>query len=154
MALCSLQLLAGGCVPEPSHGRARESFSSRCSRQLPPVQQFRSSTDSIEGRACPMAEHLPTSYYIYFYVFTCEHCHYPYLDMRLVPRIPQDQMDSEPAVWTCKKCYSPQSTAGHRRAAYAKRLLMSNGKCSERVLAALAPSKIFAIDRASRSDSK
>jgi ribosomal protein L37AE/L43A len=90
-------------------------------------------------------------YYIYFYVFECEHCHYPHLDTRLVPTIPQDQMDNDPSVWRCKKCNSPQSAVGYRTAAYAKKLLMSNGKCTERVsLNSLPPTNIIRIDRAAR----
>lgn len=95
------------------------------------------------------------SYYIYFYVFTCEHCHFPYVDVRFVPTIPQDQIDNDPAVWTCKKCNSPQSTVGYRKAAYAKKLLMSNGKCTERAsFNTLTLSKIFGTDRGSASNRK
>ena len=98
---------------------------------------------------------MTTPYYIYFYVFTCEHCHFPYMDMRFVPTIPQDQIDNDPAVWICKKCNSPQSAVNYRKAAYAKKLLMSDGKCSERVsFNTLALSKIFRIDRGSASNRK
>jgi hypothetical protein len=102
-----------------------------------------------------MASHVAVSYYIYFYVFECEHCHYPHLDMRLVPTIPQDQMDDDPAVWTCKKCNSRQSTVCYRNAAYAKKLLMTSGKCTERGnLSTLPLSKIIKFDRARRSNLK
>jgi Zn-finger protein len=95
------------------------------------------------------------TYYIYFYVFECEHCHYPHLDTRLVPTIPQDQMDNDPYVWTCKKCKIPQSAVGYRTAAYAKKLLMTNGKCTERVkLSSLLPTSMMSFGRARRSNLK
>ena len=98
---------------------------------------------------------MATPYYIYFYVFTCEHCQFPHLDVRFVPTIPQDQIDNDSAVWTCAKCNSPQSTVGYRKAAYAKKLLMSDGKCTERVnLNTLPPPKVIRIDRASASHRK
>lgn len=98
---------------------------------------------------------MATPYYIYFYVFTCEHCHFPFVDVRFVPTIPQDQMDDDPAAWTCKKCGSPQSTVDYRKAAYTKKLLMSNGKCTERAsFNTLALSRILGIDRGSASNRK
>ena len=120
-----------------------------------------SSSDSLDTAATsidwknPMGGHVATPYYIYFYVFTCEHCQFPHLDVRFVPTIPQDQIDNDSAVWTCAKCNSPQSTVGYRKAAYAKKLLMSDGKCTERVnLNSLPPPKVIRIDRASASHRK
>lgn len=102
-----------------------------------------------------MDGHVATPYYIYFYVFTCEHCHFPHVDVRFVPTIPQDQIDNDPAVWTCTKCKSPQSAIDYRRAAYSKKLLMSNGKCSERIgLNILPPPNVIRFDKARASHRK
>jgi hypothetical protein len=74
-----------------------------------------------------------TPYFVYFYVFTCEQCHCPYLDSRLVATVPHDQeIEHAPAEWTCANCNSRQSTALYRSAAYAKKLSVRSGKCSER----------------------
>ena len=98
---------------------------------------------------------MDTPYYVYFYVFTCEHCHFPHVDARFVPTIPQDQIDNEPAEWTCRKCNSPQNAVSYRKAVYGKKLLVSNGKCTERVnLNALPPPKVIRIDRAGAANRK
>lgn len=74
-----------------------------------------------------------TDYFVYLYIFTCEKCHCPHLDTRLVTSVPQDlEIDQAPAEWFCKNCNSPQSTALYRSAVYAKKLRVKNGKCFER----------------------
>ncbi len=74
-----------------------------------------------------------TTYFVYFYVFTCEHCGRPHLDTKCEANAPRDEeIDRAPAEWFCDNCNSPQSTALYRSAVYAKLLSVQNGKCLER----------------------
>ena len=80
-----------------------------------------------------MQNALDTPYFVYLYVFTCEQCNSPHFQTHLVPKVPQDEeIERAPAEWFCKNCSSHQSTALYRSAVYAKKLLVRNGKCSER----------------------
>jgi len=72
-----------------------------------------------------------TSYFVYFYVYTCDQCNFPHLDT-LISETPQD-LDRRSLDWRCKNCRSQQYVEfGNRTAAYVKALLVKDGKCSER----------------------
>ena len=73
-----------------------------------------------------------TPYFVYLYVVTCEKCQCPHVETHVIDKAPKDEIDRNGIDWHCKNCKSPQSTALYRGAAYAKWLLVREGKCSER----------------------
>jgi hypothetical protein len=73
-----------------------------------------------------------TSYFIYFYVFTCEKCNQPQLQLNLLAEIPQDDKTHQAAFgYTCSNCGHIEFPC-HRPAVYTKWLQVKNSKCSER----------------------
>jgi hypothetical protein len=73
-----------------------------------------------------------TDYFVYLYVVTCEKCNCPHVEAVIADKVPRDEIEQNGIDWHCKNCNSPESTALYRAALYAKRLLVKEGKCSER----------------------